>query len=52
MVVPKIELRNVAVQVLLGAVLINALHAALEDAVVALKGVRVGIAPRTYSPVP
>lgn len=29
----------------LGAVLIDALHAALENAVVALKGVRVGIAP-------
>jgi len=45
MVVSAIELCNVAVQVLLGAVLIDALHAALEDAVVALKGVCVGIAP-------
>lgn len=45
MVVAKIELCNVAVKVLLGAMLIDALHATLENAVVALKGVRVGIAP-------
>lgn len=45
MVVAKIELCNVAMQVLLSAVLIDALHASLEDTVVALKGVRVGIAP-------
>ena len=40
-VVPKVELREVAVQVLLAAVLVGALHAALEDGEVALDGVGV-----------
>lgn len=51
-VVAEIELGNVPVQVLLGAVLIDALHAALEDAVIALN--RVGVdraAPIFASPV-
>lgn len=39
--VPKVELGQIAVQVLLSTVLINALHAALEDRVVALDCVRV-----------
>ena len=43
-IVPKIELGNVAMQVLLGAMLIDALHAALEDAVIVLDGVRVDLA--------
>ena len=44
-VVAEIKLCNVAMQVLLSAVLIDALHAPLKDAVVTLKGVCVGIAP-------
>ena len=36
MIIPEIELGQVAVQVLLRAMLIDALHAALEDAEVAL----------------
>ena len=39
--IPKIELGKVAVQVLLAAVLIDSLHAALEDGEVALGGLRV-----------
>lgn len=40
-VVTEVELCFIAVQKLLGAVLIDAFHAALEDAVEALNGVRV-----------
>src|SRR5207248_11749774 len=37
--IAEIELRQVAVQVLLGAMLINALHAALEDRIEAFDGI-------------
>src|ERR1700737_4762201 len=37
--IPEMEFRKVAVQMLLAAMLINALHAALEDRIVALDGV-------------
>ena len=37
--IPEIELAQVAVQVLLGAMLVDALHAALEDRIVALNSV-------------
>lgn len=40
-VIPKLELGKVAVQMLLAAMLINALHGALEDAEIALDGVAV-----------
>lgn len=43
-VVAEVELSKVAVQVLLAAVLIDALHAALEDREVALDGARVNVA--------
>src|SRR5579884_2239950 len=39
--VSELELRQIAVKVLLGAMLINALHAALEDAEIAFNGVGV-----------
>jgi hypothetical protein len=39
--VAKLELRKIAVQVLLAAMLINALHAALEDAEIAFHRVAV-----------
>ena len=42
-VVPEIELGEVAVQVLLAAMLANALHAPLEDRVVALDRARVDV---------
>ncbi len=41
MVIPEVKLSKVTVQVLLGAVLVDALHAALEDAEVAFNRVRV-----------
>src|SRR4051812_4199719 len=44
-VLPEIELRHVAVQVLRLAVLIDTLHAALEHAVEAFNRVRVDLAP-------
>lgn len=43
--VAKIELRKIAVKVLLRAVLIDALHAAFEDAEIAFDGVGVDSAP-------
>ena len=42
MAVAEIEFRQIAVQVLFGAVLINALHAALEDPIVAFDRVGMG----------
>lgn len=39
MVIAEIELRQIAVQMLLGAVLVDALHAALKDGIVSLYGV-------------
>ena len=45
----EIVFREVAVQMLLRAVLVDALHAALEDREVALDGVGVRSSPRTYS---
>ncbi len=46
--IAEIEFAQIAVQMALAAMLVNALHAALEDRVIALKGVGV----RTYSPAP
>ena len=43
-VIPEIELRKVAVQVLLITVLVDALHATLKDRKIAFQGVGVGIA--------
>src|SRR5690349_4834560 len=43
MVVPEVELAQIAMQVLLTAVLIDALHTALEDREVALDGVGVRV---------
>ena len=48
-VVPELEFGRVAVQVLLGAMLVDALHAPLEDREVALNRVRVDRAA-THSP--
>lgn len=48
-VVTELVLRQIAVQVLLAAVLVHALHAALEDAEVALDGVRVDIAAHVFT---
>src|SRR5688572_18569128 len=47
-VVAELELSNVAVQVPVGAVLIDAPHAALEDGEEAFKRVRVGLAARPF----
>ena len=47
--IAEIKLREIAVQVLLAAMLVDALHAALEDRIVALDGVGaddVGSPPR------
>lgn len=44
MIVPEIELRKIAMQVLFGAMLISAAHAALEDREVAFDGVGVNLA--------
>jgi hypothetical protein len=49
--VAEIELSNVAVRVLLAAMLIDALHATLEHRVEAFNGIRVD-ETRTYSPAP
>src|SRR4051812_8954583 len=51
-VVPEIKLGKVAVQMHLAAMLVNALHATLEDAEIALNRVRVllGSSKPTYSP--
>lgn len=43
-VVPELELREISVQVLLGAMLLDALHAALENRKAALDRVRVNTA--------
>jgi hypothetical protein len=43
LIVAEIEFRNVSMQVLFGAMLIEALHAAFKDAVVAFDGVCVHI---------
>ena len=47
--VAEIELRNIAVKVLLAAMLINALHAAFEDAVEPLKRVGVNVASHIFA---
>lgn len=52
-VIPEVELRSVAVKVLLAAVLVNTLHAPLEDAVEAFNRVRVdAAAPSKPTPSP
>ena len=43
-VIAEIKFGQIAVQVLFGAVLIDALHAAFEDAEIALDGVRMDLA--------
>ena len=45
-VIPEVKLGHVAVKMVLAAVLIGALHAALEDTKIALAGVGVDVAPR------
>jgi hypothetical protein len=47
-VVPEIELRQIPVQMLFGAMLVDAMHAALKDAEHAFDGVRVGIAAHVF----
>ena len=49
MIVAEIEFRKVAVQVLLAAMLVDALHAALEDREI-VSAELVCTSPRTYSP--
>src|ERR1700730_15533202 len=51
LIVTKIELGKVAMQMLLAAMLIDASHAALEDRIVALDGVRVDSTTRLISHV-
>jgi len=40
-IVPELEFRRIAVQMFLGAVLVHTLHAALEDAEIAIDGIGV-----------
>ena len=47
--IAEIELRNIAVQVAFAAMLINALHATLEDAIEALDGVCVDVAAPVFA---
>jgi hypothetical protein len=45
LVVPEVVFRQIPVQVMLAAMLVDALEAALEDAEITLQRVRVGVAP-------
>ena len=51
LIIPEIELRKIAVQMPLGAMLIDALHAAFEDGEIAFDGVGVDIAPTVLTTV-